>query len=60
MEWENDSHIELFRKDENAEAYITVLKVDENGSWADWEHYAAVMNNCFARKITQVGEEMKG
>lgn len=60
LTWENTNEIKLTRLDEGEENAITILNIEENGSWKDWEHIASLMNNTFARKVEAVGEVMKG
>lgn len=59
LTWENGKEIKLTRSDDGANA-ITILNVEENGSWGDWDNMARIMNNTFNRKVEDVGKAMKG
>lgn len=60
LEWENGNLVKLGRKDEGEGSYLTIFEMEENGSWADWTHIASIMNSCFARKVDDIGDTMKG
>ncbi len=60
LEYENGNKVQLSRKDEGRESYLLIAEITENGSWADWESIATIMNNCFTRKVKEVEEIMKG
>lgn len=58
LTWENGKEVKLTQSDAGASA-ITIFNTEENGSWADWDYMASIMNNSFARKVEAIGTEMK-
>lgn len=59
LEWDNGEIIRVSRLDEGEEEYIVLVEVEENGSWADWSHIAALAQGAFERKIKDIEEVMK-
>jgi len=59
LTWENEKEIKLTRSNDGGNA-ITILNVEENGSWSDWKDMADIMNNSFARKLADIEAVMKG
>jgi len=59
LTWENENEIKLTRSNDGGAA-ITILNVEENGSWTDWKSMAEIMNNSFASKVADIEAVMKG
>ena len=57
LTWENNKEMKLTRSQDGGTA-ITILNVEENGSWHDWSSIATIMNNCFSRKVADIGTAM--
>lgn len=59
LTWENNKLFKAVAK-EPGDDPVTVIHVDENGSFADmWYHISAAMSSYFSKVLTTIGDDMK-